>query len=397
MSSRLSNEINFTQFSNIVNGEKCGSSILSKGLNPSTKEKLWDVPIASVHDLDKAVASAKHGRQLWLNTTVHERQVALKSCANALLSLREEMAHILMQECGKPRSFALLEVEHAAGFLDYYSREEPPAEEVIQDHENLRLTLRYIPVGIVGAICPWNFPLVLSVSKIGSALLTGNPIIVKPSPYSPYTTLKFAELVQNFLPPGVLQALNGDNDFGAAMVTHLDIPKISFTGSTDTGRRIMASASQALKNLTLELGGNDAAIICNDVNIDEVAREVAIGTFFNSGQMCLASKRIYIHRDIFEEFVQKMVSVVESWAGGDGPEENLLLGPIQNEMQYAVVKRFFDDCVSNKYKFALKGGPATGYGLFFYPSIVEAPPDSSLIVTGEQFGKYYPTQFSAIQ
>ena len=246
-------------------------------------------------------------------------------------------------------------------------------------------------MGVVGAITPWNFPLVLSVAKLGAALLTGNCIIVKPSPFTPYTILKFAEIAQDVLPAGVFQALHGNEKIGPLMTEHPGIAKISFTGSTSTGKQIMAAASKTLKSITLEMGGNSASIICPDVDVESVAAQVALGSFFNSGQFCMASKRIYVHKDIYPQFLNAIAAVVQSWKVGPASEQGVMLGPVQNEMQYNVVKSFFEDTANNGYKFAIGGGLEGGQNYVIKPAIVDNPPDQSKIVTGEPFGKFSPS------
>lgn len=191
---------------------------------------------------------------------------------------------------------------------------------------------RYTPLGVVGAICPWNFPIILSLGKMIPALMTGNTIIVKPSPYTPYTTLKIVELAQDIFQPGVLQAVGGDDKLGPMMTQHPGIAKISFTGSIATGKKIMAACAGSLKRLTLELGGNDASIILPDVDIKKIASEIVMGAFQNSGQVCVATKRIYIHQDIYDEMLKEMVAFTQSIKTG-APDSGALLGPIQNQMQ----------------------------------------------------------------
>lgn len=277
--------------------------------------------------------------------------------------------------------------------------QEPLEERVIQDDKDLRLSLQYEPMGVIGAISPWNFPLVLAVGKIAPALLAGNCLIAKPSPFTPYSLLKFSELVQGVFPPGVLQALHGDLSIGPQLCEHPDVDKITFTGSSATGKKIMAAASTTLKNVTLELGGNNANIVCPDVDVDIVAPQVALAAFFNSGQLCVASKRVFVHEDIYDRFVAKMVETVEQWKVGSPDTEGVMLGPVQNEMQYNIVKGFFQDTIKNGYKFACGGGQTLdGSNFFVRPSIVDNPPDKSLVVEGEAFGKLttsFPSYFPA--
>lgn len=246
-------------------------------------------------------------------------------------------------------------------------------------------------MGVVGAICPWNFPLVLSVAKIAAALVTGNCIIVKPSPYTPYTTLKFAELAASVLPPGVLQALNGTNEIGQLMTLHPGIDKISFTGSTATGKKVAESAARSLKRVTLELGGNDASIICADVDVQQVARNVAAGCLFHSGQMCVATKRVYVHVDIFTEFRDAFVEAVKETQIDISENQPVLFSPIQNDMQYNIVRGIINDSRNNGYNLlcGMEDEPAPP-GLFIRPVVVDRPPDDSQVVTMEQFGPIIP-------
>jgi acyl-CoA reductase-like NAD-dependent aldehyde dehydrogenase len=225
------------------------------------------------------------------------------------------------------------------------------------------------------------------MAKIASGLLTGNSVIIKPSPFTPYSVLKFVQLVQPVLPPGVLQSLNGDEKLGPWIVSHPGIPKITFTGSTTTGKKIMETGAKQLKRITLELGGNDACIVCPDIDISKVAPQVALGAFFNSGQLCVASKRIYVHQDIYEEFLKAMVEVVGGWKVGKATAEGVMLGPVQNEMQYEIVKGYFEDSIKRGLKFVLGGEVKASDSLVIQPAIIDNPPNDSLVVTGEAFGK----------
>lgn len=229
----------------------------------------------------------------------------------------------------------------------------------------------------------------LAIGKIAPALLTGNCIILKPSPFTPYSILKLVDIVMDTLPAGVLQAIHGDDKLGPALCSHPGIHKITFTGSTATGKKISASAG--LKNVTLELGGNNASIICPDININEVAPQVALGAFFNSGQLCVASKRIYVHGDIYDKFLKAMVDVVKNWKVGPPSLEGVMLGPVQNEMQYNVVRSIFEDTARNGYKFALGGDQKPDQNSFLIsPAIIDCPPDTSTVVQKEAFGRSDP-------
>jgi acyl-CoA reductase-like NAD-dependent aldehyde dehydrogenase len=235
--------------------------------------------------------------------------------------------------------------------------------------------------------------LILSVGKVAPALLTGNCIIVKPSPFTPYTGLKMVELAQEIFPPGVVQAVGGNNELGALLTHHPDIAKISFTGSIATGKKVMEASAKTLKRVTLELGGNDASIILPDVDIKKVAPEVVMGAFQNSGQVCVATKRIYIHDSIYKDFLQEMVNFTKSIKVGNPDDGDNLLGPVQNSMQYEKVKGFFADSKAKGYKFAA-GEPdiASSKGFFIQPTIIDNPPSDSRIIAEEPFGPIVPTQ-----
>lgn len=242
-------------------------------------------------------------------------------------------------------------------------------------------------MGVVAAICPSIHPLLLAVAKIGAALVTGNTVVVKPSPFTPYSTLKFVDLVKSIFPPGVIQALNGDDKLGPALVEHANIQRISFTGSTTSGKKVMAAASKTLKRVTLGLSGNGACIICPDIDISVVAPQVAVGAFLNSGQSCLATRRIYIHEDIYQNFMQHMIDVVKLWkASPSSPEAGNVLGPIQNEKRYVAIKNILEGLQRKGLAFALGSTEFYEDNHFVIPpAIIDNPPQDS-ITTEEALG-----------
>jgi acyl-CoA reductase-like NAD-dependent aldehyde dehydrogenase len=303
----------------------------------------------------------------------------------------KDFADLLCAEAGKPRSFATNEVAGLKGLLKHHAGLNIPVEKYEDDDKVI--TTHYIPLGVVGAICPWNFPLTLSMGKICPALVTGCTIIVKPSPFTPYTALKLVELAQEVFPPGVVQVLGGGDDLGPMLVDHPGISKISFTGSIATGKKIMAECAKTLKRVTLELGGNDPCILFPDVDIDKVVPEVTIGSFWNTAQVCVATKRLFIHDDIYREFVDKMVAFTKNLKVGSSDEPGVMLGPVQNEMQYEKVKTFFEDSKKNGYKFAVgESDVQPSKGFFINPTIIDNPPDNSRIVQEEPFGPILPVQ-----
>jgi len=383
--------LDFETFYNIVDGKKRTGKNVHHGVNPATGEELWDCPIGSQQDVDDAVAAAKRAFPSWSQTPIEKRKEMLNKFCELFAAHSEEFTTLLCKEAGKPRKFAAIEVGGVPGFVGFHCTLNIP-EERFEDNEKV-VTTRYRPLGVAGAICPWNFPLILSAGKIAPGLLTGNCVIVKPSPFTPYTGLKLVELAQEIFPPGVLQVVGGSNELGAMLTAHKGIDKISFTGSIATGKKVMEACAKTLKRVTLELGGNDASIILPDVDIKKVAPEVAMGAFQNSGQVCVATKRIYIHEKIYKEFVQEMVNFTKTMKVGSSDDEDVMLGPIQNSMQYERVKGFFADSKAKGYKFAA-GEPdvAASKGFFIQPTIIDNPPNDSRIITEEPFGPIVPTQ-----
>ncbi|KAF7513834.1 hypothetical protein GJ744_006448 [Endocarpon pusillum] len=384
--------VDFNTFANIVNGEPRSAKNKYNGIDPTTKEKLWDVPVASKEDVEDAVRAANEAYRKWSKKSWEERQEALNRFKDLYASYVDDLTELLLKEVGRPKCFSELEIKSCLAFTDWHMKLSQPEPEQYEDDEKT-ITTRFLPLGVVAAICPWNYPVTLSVGKIVPAVLAGNAIIVKPSPFTPYSALKVVEIAQQVFPPGLVQALGGDDKLGPALVAHPDIQIVSFTGSIATGKKVMAAAASTLKRVTLELGGNDPCIILPDVDIAKTAPQVALGAFLNSGQICVAIKRIYIHKDIYRPFVDALISFTEQLKIGTPKGENVMLGPLQNEMQYEKVKTFFEDSKKNGYKFvAGTDNVEEGKGYFIKPAIIDNPPNDSKIVTEEPFGPIVPCQ-----
>jgi acyl-CoA reductase-like NAD-dependent aldehyde dehydrogenase len=247
-----------------------------------------------------------------------------------------------------------------------------------------------VPLGVVGAIAPWNFPILLACFKIAPALLAGNTVILKPSPFTTLTTLRIGELLRDVLPPGVLNVVSGGDELGPWMTSHSGIDKISFTGSSQTGRKVMASAAASLKRVTLELGGNDAAIVLPDIDVKKTAQELFWAAFGNSGQICIAVKRMYVHKDVYEPLKEALVAYAKTVKVGDGAEQGIQLGPIQNRLQYQRVISLIQDAKDKGYNFLMGGLPKAEKGYFVPITILDNPPEESRIVQEEQFGPVLP-------
>lgn len=376
------------QFYNIINDELRGSESTHRVTDPRTGDELWPCPVATTQDFEDAVAAAQKAFTTWSQTTVPERQALLLRLTGVLAAHADELASILMKETGKSKIMADIDVQASMGQCMYYAHN-ALQDEVQHEDEHSRVVATHIPLGTVGAICPWNFPLILSNIKVVSALVTGNCVIVKPSPFTPYAVMKWVELSRGILPPGVFQVLNGGADLGAAMTEHPGIAKISFTGTIATGKRVMAACARTLKKVTLELAGNDACVVCADVDLDRVVPAVASGGFFNAGQVCVASKRIYVHESIYDEFLKRLVREVDGKFGiqEDGYAPSVF-GPVDNKVQFDVVKGIVEDCKNKGYDIVL-GGKTEGLGKGFWlpPTIVSKPPEDSVLVQEEQFGE----------
>lgn len=243
--------IDFESFFNTVNGDRRSSATTVYGIDPSTENRLWDVPVATKEDIDNAITAANDAFPSWSETAFTQRVELIRKFKSAYSSYLNEFINLLMKENGKPHPLATGEVKEVLALFDHHLQLKIP-EERTEDEERV-ITTRYVPVGVVAAICPWNFPIVLSAGKMLPALLAGCCIIIKPSPFTPYTALKIVELAQHIFPPGVVQALAGDDSVGPALVNDSRIHKISFTGSIATGKKIMASSAGNLKRVTLEL------------------------------------------------------------------------------------------------------------------------------------------------
>jgi acyl-CoA reductase-like NAD-dependent aldehyde dehydrogenase len=359
-------------------------------VNPATGEEIGSVPVATREDLDRTVAAARAAFPGWAATPVEERQRIVSAMGDRMEEHAEEFMALLTREQGKPRAGAEWEVYGTIAWFREISKQSLP-EEVLLDTLDRTVVTRWTPLGVVGGITPWNFPILLAVWKIAPALVAGNCIVVKPSPYTPLCTLKLAELVADIAPPGVFNVISGDDDLGKWMTSHPDIDKIAFTGNTETGKDVMRAAAGTLKRLTLELGGNDPAIVLADVDPAKVAPQLFWAAFQNNAQFCNAAKRVYIHEDAYEAVRDALVEYAKTVKVGDGREADTDLGPIQNAPQYAKVKEYFDDCRAQGYTFALGGDIDEDSPGWFVPvTIVDDPPERSRLMVEEPFGPILP-------
>jgi len=374
----------------LIGGRLVGSTQTLPAYNPATRAEIARVPDATKEQLDEAVAAAAQAFLSWSKTSWEQRAAVLEKMASALEANAEGLCRLLIREQGKPLAGAQVEVFGGAAWLRETAKQRLH-DEVVEDSAERRVVTRFSPLGVVGGIVPWNFPVMLAMWKIAPALMAGDPIIVKPSPFTPLSTLKLGEIWKDIVPPGVFSVVSGGDELGKWMTAHPGIAKIAFTGHTDTGKHVMRSAAGTLKRLTLELGGNDPAIVLPDVDPKAIAPQLFWAAFQNNAQFCNATKRLYVHEDIYDAVLAALVEFIKAQKVGDGSEPDTVLGPIQNLPQYEKVIGFFEDCRKNGYRFAVGGEIDRGSKGWFIPvTLVDDPPEDSRIVVEEPFGPILP-------
>ncbi|MEO5793513.1 MAG: aldehyde dehydrogenase family protein [Rhodoferax sp.] len=359
--------------------------------NPSTGATIGTAPNASLADLDAAVAAAQAAFPAWSQKTDDELQRACLAVAEKLTAQAEDLARLITLEQGKPLNGlgSRWEMGGAQTWARYTSGLSLPMK-LLQDDAQGRVELHRKPLGVVGSITPWNFPLMIAIWHVLPALRTGNTVVIKPSPHTPLATLRMVELLNEVLPAGVLNCVTGDDragSIGATMAAHAGIRKIVFTGSCATGQKVMQSAALSMKRLTLELGGNDAGIVLPDCDPQAIAEGLFWGSFINNGQTCAAMKRLYVHDSIHDAVCEHLVAYAKTVPMGDGMAEHNLLGPVQNRMQFDKVAALVAD--ARKKGDVLLGG-APGDGLFFPATIIAGLKNGDALVDEEQFGPALP-------
>lgn len=357
-------------------------------VNPADGAVFADAPDCSREQLDAAVAAARRALPGWRATSFDDRRKALLAMAGVLAANADELKRLLTREQGKPHDDAAGDVLGGAHWLAETSKLELPVSTSEDSAERLAVT-RHVPVGVVAAIVPWNFPILLAMFKLAPALLAGNTVVLKPAPTTPLTTLRLGALFKDVLPPGVLNVISGGDRLGPWLTSHPGVDKVSFTGSTATGRKVMESAASSLKRITLELGGNDAAIVMPDVDVDAVAPQLFWAAFRNAGQICIATKRMYVHADIYDRLRDALAAYAATVKVGDGSEQGTQIGPIQNAAQHARVQDLIADSRAAGYR-VIGEERIEGDGFFIPVTIVDNPPDDARIVVEEQFGPVLP-------
>jgi acyl-CoA reductase-like NAD-dependent aldehyde dehydrogenase len=375
-------------FGMVIGGQCVGSEQNFDVINPATENIVATCPTCSVDQLESAILSAQQTFVHWQKNEAKRRK-ALIGCARVVKAHIQDLAKLLTLEQGKPLHQALYEVRGVLHWFQQTAGMKIPVD-VIQNDEGGRVEVHRRPLGVVGAITPWNYPLLLAVWKIAPALLAGNTVVLKPSPYTPLSTLKLGILLQEVLPPGVLNVVSGGDELGAQMVMHPTIRKISLTGSVATGKRVAKVSASELKRLVLELGGNDAAVVLQDVDIKSVAEKIFWGAFENSGQVCQAIKRLYVHASIYQDLVDELSVIARAVIVGNGLDDGIQLGPVNNRLQFERVIHLVDDAKSRGAHITTGGSPFDGPGFFYPPTLVTDIADDAPLVAEEQFGPVLP-------
>ncbi|MEU2957392.1 aldehyde dehydrogenase family protein [Streptomyces albidoflavus] len=357
--------------------------------DPATAEPFAQSPACSPEQLDAAVTAAAAAAADWARLPADDRRSALRACGEVLGAHLEEVAGLLSREQGKPLAAARAEVRLSADWFGHTAELKLDAEE-LRPADGARITLERVPHGVVAAIAPSNFPIILSVCKFAPALLAGNTVVVKPSPETPLSTLRMGELLRDCLPPGVLNVVSGDHSLGRALTEHPSVDMISFTGSVETGRAIARQAADRLLPVVLELGGNDAAIVLPGADISSLAPALFHAALANSGQFCAAVKRIYVPREQADELAGALAALAESAAVGPGSDPGSEFGPLVSRSQLERVGTLVEDAVARGARVLTGGVPLTGPGHFYAPTVLTGLPEGCELEVEEQFGPVIP-------
>lgn len=372
-----------------INGKDALTHASFDVINPSTGEVHAQAPDATREQLDDAMSSAAAAFTTWRKDEGFRVQ-KMRELAKAMAEAAPAIAADLAAENGKTAELGMMESIVASAWLDYFAALEVPREIIRDDDEAMVEVLRK-PLGVVGAITPWNIPVGLAFWKIAPALRAGNTVVVKPSPYTPLSALRFGQIAREILPPGVLNVVTGGDELGKWITSHPVPRKISFTGSVAAGKHVAVSAAEDLKRVTLELGGNDPAIVLEDADISQIAMPLFWSALFNNGQGCCLVKRVYAPESRYDELVEALAAIAGQITVGNPIEQpDVNLGPLATKFQYEKVSRLVEDAVAHGATIAAGGRPSDGRGYFYRPTILAGVSDGVGVVDEEQFGPVLP-------
>ena len=377
------------RFSMLINGQLVEGKQHFNVLNPATEQVLAVCPAASKEQVDQAVKAAKQAFQTWRHTSLDTRHTLLRQIIAVIDKNQEALAVLLSQEQGKTLVNARVEINTGKIRLESLITLQLP-NTVLQDDAKAQVIVEHRPIGVVAAITPWNYPFVLGLAKIATALVTGNTVVLKPSPYTPLSSLRLGELLHDIVPVGAVNIIAGLDEVGVELTHHPLVDKYTFTGSVPTGRAIAKIAAEGLKSATLELGGNDPAIVLPDVDINKVAEKLFWGAFTNSGQICIAIKRLYVHESIRKPLIAKLAEIAQSVKLGEGLDPESQMGPLNNEKQLEIVSELVNDAKKQGATVVTGGERLKRPGYFFPPTIVTDIKEGVRLVDEEQFGPVLP-------
>lgn len=380
------------QYDMTIGGETVPADDYREIRNPANRDEVVGLaPLGTLEHLEQAVAAAREAFASWRHSSDGEREDACKTIARVVSENAGELAMLLTKEQGKTLKGlgAEFELGGCAAWAGYTASLRLPVK-VLEESDKSRIELHREPLGVVGSITPWNWPLMIAIWHVVPAIRTGNTVVIKPSPFTPLGTLRLFELVSRELPRGLVNVISGGDELGAALSRHEDVDKIVFTGSIATGKKIMSNAAPTLKPLTLELGGNDPAILLPDADPEKFAEGLFWGSMINSGQTCGAIKRLYVHDSVFDRTCEALVAFSRNIPMGDGVEESNLLGPLQNERQFERVVELVEDAKAQGATILCGGEPAGGNGFFYPVTFVSDISDGTRLVDEEQFGPVLP-------
>ena len=377
-----------SEFTMTIDGQAVTSPGTLKVTNPATGEVFAEVPDCTPEQLDVAMNAAQRAFGTWKDDAAKRREVSY-ACADALEANAEELARLATMEQGMPLTQSLASIAASARSFRSYADLEIPRI-TVQDDDVALVEIVRRPLGVIAAIKPWNVPIVMAVNTIAPAFRAGCTVVLKPSPFTPVVTVRMGEILRDIVPAGVLNVISGGNELGQQMTEH-PIPRaVSFTGSIATGKKVNVSAAADLKRVLLELGGNDAAIVLDDADPVDVADKLFWPVFRNSGQVCMAVKRVFVPEKLQPQLVEALVAKVRAAKVGNGLDDGTILGPINNEPQFERVKGLVSEAIADG-AVAVTGGHAIeGEGYFFEPTVLTNVAEGSRIVDEEQFGPALP-------
>lgn len=365
------------------------ASVFEDVIDPSTGVAFQQSPAATEADIDLAVTAARRAQPSWAALSWDEREQYIGRLADAIDANRAYLATLMTMEQGMPLAEATMSTGYTATCLRVLASVRL-AERVVIDNDTNRIAESWQPLGVVGAIAPWNAPLVLGMQKVANALIGGNTVVLKPSELTPLGTLEIGRIARDILPPGVLNVIGGGRAVGAALVAHPGLDKISFTGSTATGAAIAKQSGGTLRPVTLELGGNDAAILLPDGSIPDLVEAIIRKGLANRGQFCAAIKRVYVPTALYDQVCEQLTAAARAIRIGNGLEPGVEMGPIQNKAQFDKICAFVEDARKAGGRVLTGGAPLDGDGYFYPPTVIAGLSDGTRLVDEEQFGPVIP-------